>query len=63
MAGGRLGRHIERLLDEALTQRRWDVLQERAQDILAFELENSEAVSSLAAAARAPYISSTPTLG
>ncbi len=48
----------ERLLDEALTQRRWDVLQERAQDIRAFEVDKSEAVSSLSAA-RAPYISST----
>ncbi len=56
----------ERLLDEAneaLTQRRWDVLQERAQDILAFDLENSEGVTLPAAAARAPDSSSTPTLG
>ena len=42
MASKRLSPHIWRLLDEALAQRREDVVQERAQDILAIELENSE---------------------
>ena len=56
MASERLSRHIERLLDEAdeaLTQRRWDVVQERAQDILSIDPENSEGVAFLAAAERA----------
>ncbi len=44
MASERLSRHIERLLDEAdeaLTQRRWDVVQERAQDILSIDPEKA----------------------
>ncbi len=45
MASKRLSPHIWRFLDEALAQRREDVVPERAQDILAIELENSEGVS------------------
>ena len=61
MASERLSPHIWRLLDEALAQRREGVVPERAQDILAIELENSEGVAFLAAAARAPGSSSTAT--
>ncbi len=63
MASKRLSPHIWRLLDEALTQRRKDVVSERAQDILAIELENSEGVAFLAAAARALGSSSNATVG
>lgn len=66
MASERLSRHIERLLDEAdeaLTQRRWDVVQERAQDILSIDPENSEGVAFLAAAERALGSSGAATEG
>ena len=49
--------------DEALAQRREDVVPERAQDILFIELENSEGVAFLAAAARALGSSSNATVG
>ena len=66
MASERLSRHIERLLDEAdeaLTQRRWDVVQERAQDILSIDPQNSEGVAFLVAAERALGSSGAPTEG
>ncbi len=66
MASERLSRHIERLLDEAdeaLTQRRWDVVRERAQDILSIDPENSEGVAFLAAAERALGSSGAATEG
>ena len=49
--------------DEALTQRRWDVVQQRAQDTLAIELGNSEGVAFLVAAARALVGFSNATVG
>ena len=66
IASERLSQHIKRLLhqaDEALTQRRKDVVQERAQDILAIAPENSEGATFLAAAASALSVSSTATEG
>jgi tetratricopeptide (TPR) repeat protein len=52
----RLQRQIERLLneaDEAITQRDWSTVRDRAQDALAIDPENAEAKSFLAAANRA----------
>ena len=56
MASERLRRHIERLLDEAdeaPAHRDWDVVRERAQDIISIEPENGEGAAFLAAAERA----------
>jgi hypothetical protein len=52
----RLQRQIERLLneaDEALTQRDWEAVRNRAQDALAIDPDSAEAASFLAAANRA----------
>ena len=60
MASERLQRHIERLLDEAdqaIVQRQWDVVRERAQDILAIDPENSDGLAFLASAERALEVS------
>ena len=44
MASNRLQRQIERLLDEAeqaLTDRDWEVVRQRARDVLAFDPDNT----------------------
>ena len=56
MASERLQRHIDRLLDEAdeaIAQSHWDVVRDRAKDILAIDPQNSEGLVFLAAAKRA----------
>ena len=56
MASERLQRHIDRLLDEAdeaIAQSHWDVVRDRAKDILAIDPQNSEGLAFLAAAERA----------
>ena len=56
MASERLQRQIDRLLDEAeqaIAQRNWATVQERAQDVVAIDPENQEGRSFLAAAMRA----------
>ena len=56
MASERLQRQIDRLLDEAeqaIAQRDWAAVQERAQDVVAIDPENQEGLSFLAAARRA----------
>jgi len=56
MASYRLKRQVERLLDEAeqaLTDRDWEVVRQRARDVLAFDLDNSEAETFLRGAERA----------
>ena len=56
MASDRIQRNIERLLDavdEAIAQRDWGAVRDCAQDILALDPENCEALAFLAAADRA----------
>ena len=63
MASERLQRHIGRLLDEAdqaIIQRQWDVVRERAQDILAIDPENSDGLAFLTTAERALATSAPP---
>ncbi len=71
MASDRIQRQIDRLLDEAeaaFAQRDWTGLQERAQDALALDAENRDALTFLAAAQKgmatsgtdAPAVAPTP---
>src|SRR3990170_6888674 len=70
MASERIQRRIERLLDqaeEAADRREWDVVRQRAEDILTFDPDNSDASGFLVAAQRAlgttvssPVADSTP---
>ena len=56
MASERIQRRISILLDEAdeaFAQRDWDVVQQRAQDTLALDPENQDALTFVAAAERA----------
>ena len=56
MASERIKRRISILLDEAdeaFAQRNWDVVQQRAQDTLALDPENQDALTFVAAAERA----------
>src|SRR3990170_1711384 len=56
MASERIQRRIERLLDqaeEAADRREWDVVRQRAEDILTFDPDNSDASGFLVAAQRA----------
>jgi hypothetical protein len=61
MAGGRVERLVARLLDEAeqaYVERRWDVVRDRAEQVLRLDSENSDAKALRAAAERAPDASS-----
>lgn len=56
MASERVQRQIERLLDEAeqaISQRDWTTVQERAQDVVAIDPDDREGQAFLAAADRA----------
>ena len=55
MASERLKRQIDRLLDEAqeaITQRKWDLVRERAESVLAIDPGNSDGLAFLAVAER-----------
>ena len=57
MATERIQRQVDRLLDEAeeaLAQRNWEAVRERAQDAVAIDQDNSEAQGFLAAAGSLP---------
>ena len=63
MASERIQRQIDRLLDqveEAISQRKWPVARDNAQDVLALDPENSDARAYLAAAKRALSSSDGP---
>ena len=56
MASERIQRRINRLLDEAdgaVTALDWDIVRARAEAVLAFDPENTEAIAYLEAAERA----------
>ena len=64
MASERVQRQIDRLLDEAeqaLVQRAWDVVRERAQDVIRLDPSNADAQTFLAGADRDPVDTKSPT--
>ena len=66
MASDRIQRRIDRLLDEAdqaVDQRDWAVVKDRAQQVLTFDPEHPEALAFLAAAERALAATSLPSAG
>ena len=57
MATERIQRQVDRLLDEAeeaLAQRNWEAVRERAKDAVAIDQDNAEAQGFLAAAGSLP---------